>query len=199
MSTDRTQFVSIAEAARRLTAEGDAVERSTLSRYVTRYADALRPARSGRDTLVDFEALRRHRRENIALPARLERADAEPYREARSAHAAKHRKEEADATLREIELERALGTVCPVSEVERAAQDAVAILAAEEDRQVTRFADLCARATGADSRVVRKFMRELMHSTRATFAAALLARIPGAEAPAPAGEASEAANLVPAE
>jgi hypothetical protein len=48
-----------------LAERGDWVEHSTLSRYVSKYANALDPQRDGRETTVDFEALIQHRSENI--------------------------------------------------------------------------------------------------------------------------------------
>lgn len=52
--------------ARELLAErGDRVGQPALSRYISKYADALDPQRDGRETTVDFETLAQHRGENI--------------------------------------------------------------------------------------------------------------------------------------
>ena len=62
------EWLSITAAAERLTAEGDAVERSTLSRYLSQHAEAIAVRQDGRARLVEINALRQHRAENIRLP-----------------------------------------------------------------------------------------------------------------------------------
>ena len=59
-------LVSIAEAAKRLTAAGDKIDRSGLSHYLKRHAAALPTTKqSGRLTLVDYDALTGHRRAHL--------------------------------------------------------------------------------------------------------------------------------------
>jgi hypothetical protein len=62
MTADQSNWVSLAEAARILTAEGDRADRTTLSRYCDNHG--LEKRRQGRAALIDLNALRVHRREN---------------------------------------------------------------------------------------------------------------------------------------
>jgi hypothetical protein len=68
MGEDATEeWLSITEAAARLTMAGDQVDRSTLSRYVSQHAEAIETRRQGKANLVEFGALARHRGENVRL------------------------------------------------------------------------------------------------------------------------------------
>ena len=57
------EWVSITDAAKRLSAAGDVVDRSTLSRYVSQHAEALPTRREGKST---WSNLRRRRRPRAA-------------------------------------------------------------------------------------------------------------------------------------
>jgi hypothetical protein len=57
--------VSLKRARELLAERGDRVGQSALSRYLSKYSDVLDPRRDGRETTVDFEALAKHRSENI--------------------------------------------------------------------------------------------------------------------------------------
>ena len=168
-------LVSITEAARRLsTDEGRPLDRSTLSRYVNRYVAALAPQGRGRQVLVDYDLLRRHRAENlnISAPSPPAEATAAPAVQGPSARDSRARKEEADAQLRELELERQLGSVCPVDEVQRAAAAAVALMQAASERAVRDHAEIIARALGVDARVIRPHLKRFGSELSRAFAEA---------------------------
>ncbi len=65
MSND--DWISISEAAGRLTAMGDPVERSTLSRYLKQHSEAIELRDDGKARLVEFNTLVAHRNENIRI------------------------------------------------------------------------------------------------------------------------------------
>lgn len=163
MSTDRTDLVSISELHRRLTEAGQKANRSSLSRYVTRYADALQPVRQGRDTLVSYSAFVQHRGENINV------ADERPYAVSKQGAAAKARKEEADAGLREIELAKAKNLLTPTAEVAAAGREAVGALSAAFDLALQDTAERLAAATGADARIIRPHLRKLKEAALEAF------------------------------
>ena len=167
------EWLSITDAAARLTQAGDAVDRSTLSRYVSQHADALPTRREGKANLVEFGSLARHRAENV----RLNRGGimvAQPAANAaggwtkggaqyRSGGYAPRgtqadglaRKINADAEMRELDLAKRRGELTPTVEVDRAGRDAIALMLAAFDRAVeTEAASLSVRY-GWDERVTR--------------------------------------------
>lgn len=160
-------WISITEAAARLTALGDAVDRSTLSRYLKQHAEALPTERRGRQNLVDFEALVAHRSENVRLrsapgaPA----APSTPTAAAPDAYPGPRRftgtqadgaarKAMADAELREMEVARRRGELTPAAEVDRAGRDAIVLMRAAFDRAVESEASVLALKFGWDERQV---------------------------------------------
>lgn len=153
-------------------AEGQRVDRSTLSRYVMRYASELNPKREGRETLINVDALLEHRRVNI----RVERASAAPYVKAAVIASHKERRGEIQTRLDEIELEReeekrALerGEVVPVGDVVKAAEAAIAAFSAALDKGESDAVDDIARRTRSEARYIRPGLRELKRSTLAAF------------------------------
>ena len=115
--------------ARELLAErGDRVEQSTLSRYVSKYADALDPQRDGRETTINFEALAQHRSENI------NRAPAAPSSAPALVSISKGRASEAalniraQRQMRELEIAERIGALTPTREVRAAAAEAMSAL-----------------------------------------------------------------------
>jgi hypothetical protein len=115
--------------ARELLAErGDRVEQSTLSRYVSKYADALDPRRDGRELTIDFEALIQHRGENI------NRAASAPSSAPASVSISKGRANEAalniraQRQMRELEIAERIGALTPTREVRAAAAEAMSAL-----------------------------------------------------------------------
>lgn len=180
MSTDCTDLLSISELHRRLLAGGEKINRSTLSRYVTRYADALNPVVQGRDTLVSFEAFTRHRTENINV-ADKRPARRDDYASSKAASSSKARKEEADAGLKEIELAKAQNLLTPSAEVATAGREAISALNAAFDLAVQDTADRLAGATGADARVIRPHLRKLKEVAIESFRQKLLGSLPTGE------------------
>lgn len=192
------ELVSISEAARQLAASGDRVDRSTLSRYVQRHADALNPKRKGKSTLVSVDALRRHRAENIHLDVEQAAAGTPPTAAPVSGDEPaswKQRRDRANAMREEIELERMLGTLCPVSEVQRAGQDTAQIMIASEDLIVREMSEKIARALGVEVRVLRPHVKEFGRRLREAMADALVAQL----AELGPGDDDGAGRMLPAE
>lgn len=157
--------VSITEAVKFLAERGDAADRSTLSRYVKQHAEALPTERKGKETLVDPEALHRHRQENIRLkpvaPRKaVTRDEAEP-RGATQAHSAA-RKVTAEAELKEIQLAREKGQLTPTAEVEAAALDAVTQMRAAFDLAVNAAADRLSAKFGGEARLYRPELKAML-------------------------------------
>lgn len=181
MSTD-ARFVSVSKAAEIVSeAEGQKVDRSTLSRYVTRYASEFSPRREGRETLIDVNALLEHRQINI----RVERGSAEPYKAATKVSSSKERRGEVQLRLDEIELEREeekraqeRGQLVPVDEVAAAADAAIKAFIAALDKGESDAVDEIARRTKSEARYVRPGLRILKNSALEAFRQALLDVLP---------------------
>lgn len=161
------EWISITEAATRLSAAGDPVDRSTLSRYLKQHAEALPLRRDGRANLVDFNALAQHRGENIrirsAAPATSEpRPTGKRFAGSQSDGAA--RKAQADAEMREIDLAERRGELTPTAEVDKAGREALVLMNTAFDRAVeTEAASLSVRF-GWDERTVRGALKEFARS-----------------------------------
>lgn len=161
-------WVSITEAARRLTALGRSVDRSTLSRYISKHAEALPTRTDGKATLVEFHALRAHREENIRIadldlpPISAELRQVSPagrgHKETQAGGAA--RKANAQAEMAELDLAERKRELTLVSEVDRAARDAVALMRSAFDRAVESEAEVLALKYGWDPRVVRAALKQ---------------------------------------
>ncbi len=119
--------VSLRRARELLAERGDRIEQSTLSRYVSKYADAIDPQRDGRETTVDFEALAKHRSENIN---RTEPAASSPastsIKRGRADESALNIR--AQRQMRELEIAERIGALTPTREVRSAAAEAVSAL-----------------------------------------------------------------------
>ncbi|MDG4895571.1 hypothetical protein P9272_18535 [Mesorhizobium sp. WSM4976] len=160
---DAGEWISITEAAARLTEAGDFVERSTLSRYIKQHAEALPTRQDGKSNLVEFGALRQHRSENIRLkpasarqnlPARLQPGKLSP-RFAGTQSDGLARKAQADAEMREMDLALRRGELTPTSEVDRAGRDAVALMQSAFERAVEAEAATLNVRYGWEERLVR--------------------------------------------
>ena len=113
--------------ARELLAErGDRVEQSTLSRYVSKYADALEHRRDGRETTIDFESLAKHRSENVNRTAASSTSPAQSVQRGRADEAALNIR--AQRQMRELEIAERIGALTPTREVRSAAAEAVSAL-----------------------------------------------------------------------
>lgn len=157
------EWISITEAAARLSDAGDPVDRSTLSRYVSQYAEALPTRREGKSNLVDYEALVAHRAENIRLrkPVQVTRQASRPQarqlpgRFTGTQSDGLARKVNAEAEIKEMDLAERRGALTPTAEVDQAGRDAIALMQAAFDRAVeTEAANLSVRY-GWDERVTR--------------------------------------------
>lgn len=146
-------MISISEAAQRL-----GLERSTLSRYVKQHADALAPQKSGRETLVDFDALKAHRDENIRL------AEAAPA--ARARHPGGRNDEQAMRTrvqrqIGELDLADRLRLTVPRAEVEDAGVAAVSAMRNAFDLSLEGAAESIGALTRTEPRLIRPALRQL--------------------------------------
>ncbi|EJW12620.1 hypothetical protein A33M_1903 [Rhodovulum sp. PH10] len=169
-------LVSLTEAAARLAAIGDRVDRSTLSRYVSSHAAALGPVRRGRETLVSFDVLREHRAKNIRL------GDAKPFAPARSKSDSQARKVDAEARLRELELAREERHITSVAEVVDGAHAAVAAMRAAFDLAINDTAEQLGQRLGVEPRLVRPFLRQLGNKGQDAFARAMAELVAAIEA-----------------
>lgn len=161
---DAGEWVSITDAATRLTEAGDFVERSTLSRYIKQHAEALPTRQDGKSNLVEFGALRQHRSENIRLKpspvrdspsGRPQLGKPSSPRFAGSQSDGLARKAQADAEMREMDLALRRGELTPTSEVDRAGRDAIALMQSAFERAVEAEAATLNVRYGWEERLVR--------------------------------------------
>lgn len=164
------EWVSITEAARRLSSEGDALDRSTLSRYLTKHADALTLRRDGQSNLVDIDALREHRRTDVRLAGRMARLAESPAAplpgravvrgsEGTQAEAAA-RDMRARAEMREMDLEVRRRELTPTGEVDEAGRAAVGMMVAAFDRAVETAALDFSLRYGWEERAARSALKQ---------------------------------------
>lgn len=191
------EWLSITEAASRLTAAGDVVDRSTLSRYVSQHSEALVTRREGRSNLVEFGALQQHRAENIRLvqmrkvePAPIEQPstlDFRPGHQPPTQISSIARDKAASAALRELDLAERLGQVTPVREVEDAGQAAIVIMRGAFDRSVDSEASALALKYGWDERQARLALKSFAAVGLDVFHRAILDRLDSARRETDAG------------
>jgi hypothetical protein len=177
------EWISITDAAKRLTASGDVVDRSTLSRYVSQHGEALPTKREGKSNLIEFGTLAQHRAENIRLqqtrrpmdaapPAALDRGPRLPTQISAAA-----RDKEASAALRELELARELRQITIVREVADAAQTAIVRMRGAFERAVEGEAATLALKHGWDERKVRLALKTFAQAGLEVFHREMLERI----------------------
>ena len=157
-------WISITEAAGRLTAAGDRIDRSSLSRYLKQHADALPLKPDGKSNLVNFVALVAHRGENVrirtsASPATTRKSETQfPGTQldgtSRKASADAIRAH-ADAEMRSMDLAARRRELTPVAEVDQAGRDAVAKMQNAFERAIEGEAQALSLKYGWDERVVR--------------------------------------------
>lgn len=148
--------VSVTQAATLLADAGDPVDRSTLSRYVTKHADALLPEKRGRETVLDFERLLQHRRENIRLGPQAPRDPLTKAR-ARSDEAAENIR--AQRQLRELDIAERVGDLTPKIEVDEAARFAISALRTSFSLALNDTAETIASISGVEARHIRPHLR----------------------------------------
>lgn len=152
------EWISVSEAARRLTAAGDRVTQSSLARYLENYSDALITRRESKLRLVEYNALLRHRSENIRIEAARgagpKRVDLVPSR----------RKVMAEAELKEMDLAQRRGHLVIAAEVDEAARNALAVMKAGFDRAIEPEAASLSVRYGWDERALRLGLKAFIAS-----------------------------------
>ena len=165
--------VSLRRARELLAERGDRIEQSTLSRYVSKYADAIDPQRDGRETTVDFEALAKHRSENIN---RTEPAASSPastsIKRGRADESALNIR--AQRQMRELEIAERIGALTPTREVRSAAAEAVSALRNAFALSLNNSASAIASAFNLEARLVRPHLKAFEKSGLDAFARALI-------------------------
>ena len=168
--------VNLSRARELLAEQGDIVGQSSLSRYVTKYADDLEPQRDGRELTIDFERLAQHRRENIT-PATTAAPSSSPS--TTSTSISKGRAHEASLNIRaqrqirELELASRLGELTPTREVRAAAAEAMSALRNSFALALNDTASVIANVCGVEPRVVRPHLKAFEKSGLDAFARAL--------------------------
>lgn len=183
-------WISITEAAARLTARGDAVDRSTLSRYLKQHSEALALRPSGKSNLVEFGALLEHRQANIRLrpiaaaptsaPPSAARGGMPAQRFAGSQSDGAARKAQADAELREMDLAERRKELTLVAEVDQAGRDAVVLMQSAFERAVESEAATLSLKYGWDERTVRLALKNFIKSGLSVFNREILIRLDAA-------------------
>jgi len=191
------EWVSITDAASRLSAAGDVVDRSTLSRYLKQHAEALPLRRAGQSNLVDLDALQQHRGENI----RIRTAVAGAVAPAKAGGATKRfagtqsdgaaRKAQADAELKEMDLAVRRRQLTVVAEVDQAGRDSVALMQSAFDRAIeTEAASLSVRY-GWEERTARLALKQFSRKGLEVFHRELLDRLDAIQRTRDAGGEAE--------
>ena len=177
------EWLSITEAAARLTALGDAVDRSTLSRYLKQHSEALPLKRAGQANLVEFGALRQHRGENVRIrsaqpaytSAPAARGKGKRFAGTQSDGAA--RKAQADAELREMDLATRRKQLTVVAEVDQAGRDTIALMQSAFDRAIEGEAASLSVKYGWDERTARLALKQFARKGLEVFNRELLSRL----------------------
>lgn len=166
-----SDWVSITEAAARLSASGDRIDRSTLSRYLKQHAEAFPLRPSGKTNLVDLGALAAHRAENVrirAMPVEVRpgppaaKSEGSVTRFAGSQSDGAARKAQADAALRELDLAKRLAQTTIVSEVDKAAREAIALMQSAFERAYEGEAAALSLKYGWDERTARVALKSFV-------------------------------------
>lgn len=190
-------WISITEAATRLTADGDRVDRSTLSRYLKQHAEALPLKPDGKSNLVDFVALVQHRQENIRIRVAPSGAGSAATRPTAGGGAGRFsgtqsdgaaRKAQADAIMREMDLAERRKELTPYAEVDQAGRDAVAMMASAFDRAIEVEAQALSLKYGWDERVVRLALKNFTRAGLAVFNRQVLEKLDAMRRQDDAGE-----------
>lgn len=186
-------WVSITDAARRLTAAGDVVDRSTLSRYVSQHAEALPTKREGRSNLIEYGNLAQHRAENIRLQQSRRAPDvpapvADSGARGPTQISAAVRDKEAAAALRELSLARELREVTSVREVADAGETAVVMMRSGFERAIDSEASALSLKHGWDERKVRLALKSFANAGVEIFHRELLERLDAMQRAEEAGD-----------
>jgi len=189
-------WISITEAAARLTACGDRVDRSTLSRYLKQHAEALPLKPDGKSNLVDYVALVLHRQENIRIrvaPVAVTPRSPGPASGGRFAGSQADgaaRKARADAEMREMDLAARRKELTPYSEVDQAGRDAVAMMSSAFERAIDGEASSLSLKYGWEERVVRLALKNFSRAGLAAFNRQVLEKLDAMRRREDAGDAA---------
>jgi hypothetical protein len=173
--------VNLARAREMLAESGDLVGQSSLSRYVTKYSDDLDPQRDGRELTVDFEALAKHRGENINRTATA--PSSAPSSSPASVSISKGRAHEASLNIRaqrqmrELEIAERIGALTPTREVRAAASEAMSALRNAFALSLNDSASALAGAFNLEPRLVRPYLKEFERRGLDAFARALMENV----------------------
>lgn len=179
------EWVSISEAAQRLTAMGDQIERSTLSRYIKQHGEAIDVREDGKARLVEFNNLASHRGENIRIrpvapvsrTGTVQGAVRAATRFAGTQSDGAARKAQADAELREMDLAERKKTLTHVAEVDQAGRDAVGDMLSAFERAVETVAADASVKYGFDERTTRTMLKAFVRVGLDDFNKTILGRI----------------------
>ncbi|WP_376704697.1 hypothetical protein RQ479_08100 [Mesorhizobium sp. ISC25] len=172
---DAGEWISITDAAARLSAAGDRIDRSTLSRYLKQHSEALPTREEGKSHLVEYGALVAHRGENIRLrnippvagglaPGFGSPKGRPVSRFAGSQSDGQARKAQADAEMREMDLAQRRGELTPTAEVDKAGRDAIALMQSAFDRAIESEAASLSVKYGWDERVARIALKSFVRA-----------------------------------
>lgn len=183
-----SEFMTITEAAARLTESGEKIDRSTLSRYLKQHAEAGLVNANG---LVDLGRLVEHRAENIRLRGRAPSAPRAPApamagsRFVQNDAAARDRM--AVAEMREMDLAERRKELTPVSEVDASGRDAVALMMSAFERAIETEAASLSLKYGWDERTVRLALKGFSRQGLEIFNREVLRRLDAMRRDADAG------------
>jgi len=164
--------VSLKRARELLAERGDLVEQSALSRYVSKYADALDPQPNGRETTVDFEALAQHRSQNVRRRGSAPAGATIGNPRGRADEAALNIR--AQRQMRELEIAERIGALTPTREVCAAAVEALSALRNAFALSLNDSASALASAFNLEPRLVRPHLKAFEKNGLDAFARALL-------------------------
>ena len=196
--------VSIARCAELLTAAGDTIERSALSRYCDTHG--LKVGRQGRATLVDFEAVREHRSSNYTREVMSGQAVHGESPRPSAVVTPIPARDDPQRGLKEIQYRNALrdeaerdGHLTPTGEVDAGAADAIAAMRAAFAQAASEAADKLAadlHLPADQVRTIRSHMKRYGRVGQERFAQVMAATI--ADANEPAAEAYQRLSVLTA-
>lgn len=184
------EWISITEAAARLTQAGDKIDRSSLSRYLKQHSEALPLKADGKSNLVDFDALIAHRSENVrlktpvaslpgigAVQAPAPNLMTSRFKGTQSDGAA--RKAQAEAELKEMDLAERRGELTIVAEVDQGGRDAIALMQSAFERAIETEAANLSLKYGWDERMARLALKGFAREGLSVFNREILKRLDG--------------------
>jgi len=184
------EWISITEAAVRLTQAGDKIDRSSLSRYLKQHSEALPLKADGKSNLVDFVALIAHRSENVRLKtpaaslpvmgtgqASVPHMMASRFKGTQSDGAA--RKSQAEAELKEMDLAERRSELTIVAEVDQGGRDAIALMQSAFERAIETEAAALSLKYGWDERMARLALKGFAREGLSVFNREILKRLDG--------------------